>query len=465
MSDNPPLAKKRIELYNIYFWRYILNLAVRVGLISLGCTKNLVDSEVMLGLLAKEGYEITPDEDKADILIVNTCAFIESARRESMDTIAQLIKANEGDRKKIIVTGCLAQRYERQLIDKFAGKIQAVLGAADFHHISGACKAVLDGGSGYTQVSKEPLYIYDHKTPRLRATMPHTAYVKIAEGCDNCCSYCVIPRIRGRYRSRPIDSIVAEATSLAGAGVKEINLIAQDTTYYGRDLADADLPSLLRELVKIPNIHWIRILYGHPAHIGDDLLKLIANEEKICSYMDVPIQHIHDDILRGMGRQTTQSQIYHLIDKIRGIIQDVTLRTSLIVGYPGESEKHFNSLMRFVSQIQFDHLGVFTYSHEEGTKAGNISSQVPESIKEERLDRIAQLHEKLAGKKRRSLIGQRKSVLVDIDGEQAIGRTQGQAPDIDDVVYITHGNVRSGEFIEVEIIDTYGTYDLIGRML
>ena len=442
-------------------------MAVRVGMISLGCAKNLVDSEVMLGLLKENGYEITPDEKDADILIVNTCAFVDSAKQESIDAINQLIRSNGKLGKKIIVAGCLAQRYSSQLEEQLGSRIHALVGAGDFHHILNACEAVLNGKRIFNRVSQTPTYLYDHSTPRLRATPLHFAYVKIAEGCDNCCSYCVIPQVRGRYRSRSAESVVAEVSSLVQSGVREVNLIAQDTTYYGQDLGGVvNLTSLLRKLICIPDLQWIRILYGHPAHISHELLTLMAEEEKLCSYIDLPIQHIHDEILKRMGRRTTRSQIRALISRIRRIVPDVTLRTSLIVGFPGETEQQFKTLMQFVEEAQFDHLGVFAYSTEEGTKAGDMTDQVPESVKEERFDRIAELHELIATEKRRRVIGQQKVVLVDRGGYQAIRRTQGQAPEIDDVVYITDGDgCERGEFVNLEIIDTCGTYDLMGRLI
>ena len=509
-------------------------MAVRVGMISLGCTKNLVDSEVMLGLLKEKGYEITPHEEDADILIINTCAFIDAAKRESIDTILQVARSNGkvGD-KKIIVAGCLAQRYGNRLREELGVEIHALVGAGDFHNITDACEAILDGEDFLNCVSKSPGYLYDHSVPRLRATPPHFAYVKIAEGCDNRCSYCVIPQVRGKYRSRSIESVVSEVSSLVCAGVKEINLIAQDTTYYGHDLrrgtglpssqrrrtlrgsppphspggkwgapaphspfssialipayagipklnsATRDLTSLLKRLICIPDIQWIRILYGHPEHINYELLSLIAEEEKICSYIDIPVQHIHDEILKKMGRWMTQSQICALIARIRSIIPEVTLRTSLIVGFPGETKQHFDALMHFVEQAQFDHLGVFAYSVEEGTRAASMSDQVPESVKEERMDQIAELHQRIAMEKRQRLIGRKEVVLIDsVERDagsllgrsfQAIGRTQGQAPEIDDVVYITNitnGDAcKSGEFVKSEIIDIYGPYDLIGRVV
>ena len=434
-------------------------------MISLGCTKNLVDSEVMLGLLKEKGYEITPHEEQADILIVNTCAFIDAAKQESMDTILQLVHSNDNCHRKIIVTGCLAQRYGRQLKEELGDGVHALVGTGDFHHIIDACETILAESKSFHLVSTVPSYLYNDDIPRLRTTPSHFAYVKIAEGCDNRCSYCVIPQVRGRYRSRSVESVVSEVDSLAQSGVREVNLIAQDTTYYGREQkGEGQLSSLLRQLVLIPDVRWIRVLYGHPAHISHEFLTLMSAEEKICSYIDVPVQHIHDGILKKMGRHTTQSQIYSLIEKIRSIIPEVTLRTSLIVGFPGEKDQHFDALMKFVEDVRFDHLGVFAYSAEEGTKAAAMPHQVPKSVKEERLDRIAQLHQNIAAVKRQSLVGQRAVVLVDNGGSQAVGRTQGQAPEIDDVVYIADKGVKRGEFLELEILDTCGPYDLIGRI-
>ena len=435
-------------------------------MISLGCSKNLVDSEVMLGLLREKGYEITPQEDDADVLIVNTCCFIDAARRESMDAIAHLIRSNGKRGRKIIVAGCLAQRYSDQLEVELGDEIHAIVGSGDFHHITDACESALAGEALVRRVSRVPRYLYDHSTPRSLTTPSHFAYVKVAEGCDNSCSYCIIPQVRGRYRSRSLESVVAEASSLALAGAKEVNIIAQDTTYYGQDRPDGPgLPALLRELVRVPDLEWIRILYGHPEHISDDLLALIAAEEKICSYIDVPVQHIDDEMLKKMGRRTTRTQIYGLIERIRDAIPEVTLRTSLIVGFPGETEQHFKVLMQFVEHAQFDHLGVFAYSAEEGTKAAKMRGHVPESVKKERMDAIAQLHERKAAEKRHRLVGRQEVVLIDTGGSQATGRTQGQAPEIDDVVYIADGDPKTGEFVTLEIVDTCGPYDLVGRVL
>lgn len=439
-------------------------MAIRVGMISLGCSKNLIDSEVMLGLLAENGFEITPEEKKADILIINTCAFIESAKQESMDTIIQATKGKR--KKKIIVAGCLAQRYADKLKEQMNGKLHAIVGTGNFADIIEICNSISSDKKPLIRVSKEPIYLYDDLTPRLLTTPKHFAYLKIAEGCDNCCSYCVIPKIRGSYRSRTLESIINEAKALAELGVKELILIAQDTTYYGNDIGE-NITKLLKHLVNVTNIKWIRVLYTHPDHITEDFIKLVANEEKICSYMDIPFQHINDKILKSMGRKTTKEQIYNLLEKIKNLIPDVTLRTSLMVGFPGETEKQFEELVKFIKDVEFDHLGVFAYSAEEGTPAYDNQNQIPESIKNERLYIIAELHEEIARKKRRDMIGKNRTVLIDhVDAEtsNAIGRTEGQSPEIDDVIYVIDSSVNSGEFVNVEILDTYETYDLIGKV-
>jgi len=442
-------------------------LAIKVGIISLGCPKNLVDSEVMLGLLKENGFEITSNENDADILIINTCAFIEDARKESLDAISESVKISKRQKSKIIVTGCLSQRYSKLLEKQFRSNIHAILGAGDFYDIVQACKSALNGEK-FRKISEPSTYIYDHKTPRLTSTPSHFAYVKIAEGCDNCCSYCVIPQIRGQYRSRSIESILAEINGLFKSGVKEAILIAQDTTYYGKDLNDnTDLVSLLKSLISYSEIPWIRVLYAHPEHITDDFIELMAKEERICSYIDLPIQHISDDILKKMGRGSTGKEIRKLLNKIRDKIPDVTLRTSLMVGFPSETDEHFSELIEFIKDIKFDHIGVFAYSPEEGTVAETMTDQVPESIKQDRLTQIAELHASISDEKRRSLIGRKlKAIIDDTDKSrnQSYARTQGQAPEIDDIVIID-GIAKKGEFATVEIIGTSNIYDLVGKVV
>lgn len=442
-------------------------LAIKVGIISLGCSKNLVDSEVMLGLLKESGFEITSDEKNADILIINTCAFIEDARDESIDTIFNSIKIGKKHKTKIIVTGCLAQKYGEDLENLFKSNINAILGTGDFHNIVQACKSALNGGK-FKKISKTSTYIYDHYTPRLTSTPSHFAYVKIAEGCDNCCSYCVIPQLRGQYRSRSIESILAEVNRLFKSGVKETVLIAQDTTYYGKDLNDnTDLVSLLKKIISYSETPWIRVLYAHPEHITDEFIELMAKEDRICSYVDIPVQHISDDILKKMGRSLTGKEIRKLFDKIRSKIPDVTLRTSIMVGFPGETDKHFSELMQFIEDTKFDHIGVFAYSPEKGTIAETMSDQVPEAIKQDRMTQIAELHKSISDQKRRSLIGRKFKAIVDYVDEasnQSYARTQGQAPEIDDIVIINN-IAKKGEFVTVEIMGTTNIYDLVGKVV
>ncbi|MGB9595917.1 MAG: 30S ribosomal protein S12 methylthiotransferase RimO [Candidatus Poribacteria bacterium] len=442
-------------------------MAIKVGIISLGCSKNLVDSEVMLGLLKENGFEITSDEKNADILIINTCAFIEDARNESLATISDSIKIGKKHKSKIIITGCLAQRYSEDLEKLFKSNVNAILGTGDFHNIIQACKSALSGGK-FKKISETSSYIYDHHTPRLISTPSHFAYVKIAEGCDNCCSYCVIPQLRGQYRSRAIESVLAEVNGFFKSGVKEAILIAQDTTYYGKDLNDnTDLVSLLKKLISYSKIPWIRVLYAHPEHITDGFVELMAGEERICSYIDIPIQHISDDILRKMGRGLSGKEIRKLLDKIRSKIHDVTLRTSVMVGFPGETDKHFSELIEFLKDTKFDHLGVFVYSPEKGTIAETLADQVPQAVKQDRMAQIAELHSSISDKKRRSLIGSKFKAIVDyVDKScnQSYARTQGQSPEIDDVVIID-GIANEGEFVTVEIIGTSNIYDLIGKVV
>lgn len=442
-------------------------MSIKVGIISLGCSKNLVDSEVMLGLLKERGFEITSNEKDADILIINTCAFIEDARNESFNTISESIKIAKKRKSKIVVTGCLAQKYSEDLEKLYKSNINAILGTGDFYDIVQACKSALNGEK-FRKISEISTYIYDHNTPRLISTPSHYAYIKIAEGCDNCCSYCVIPQLRGHYRSRSIESVLAEVNDLFKLGVKEAILIAQDTTYYGKDLNDnIDLVSLVKKIISHSEIPWIRVLYAHPEHITDEFIELMAKEERICSYIDIPIQHISDDILKKMGRHLNGVDIRKLLDKIRSKIPDVTLRTSIMVGFPGETDEHFSELMEFIEDAKFDHLGVFVYSPEQGTIAETMADQVPEAVKQDRMTQIAELHESISDEKRRSLIGRKFKAIVDYVDEssnQSYARTQGQAPEIDDIV-IVDGIVKKGEFVNLKIVGTSNIYDLIGSVV
>lgn len=440
------------------------NLPKTVKLISLGCSKNLVDSEVMLGLLKESEYEISLnelDDSKADITIINTCAFIESAKQESIDTILEVASDIKSD-QKIIVTGCLAQRYVNELAHEIP-EIDAFVGTGEFHKIVDVCDSLFHQGDGKIHLNVgTPKYLYNHRTPRITTTPPHYAYLKIAEGCDKKCSFCAIPMMRGAYRSRSIKSLVREAKSLAREGVKELILISQDSTYYGVDrYGKVMLPTLLRELTQIDELEWIRLMYAYPSQVNDELLEVIAQESKICSYLDMPVQHIDDVVLYRMNRGTTPNLIRSKLTQIRKIIPDVILRTSLLVGFPSETDEQFEELVDFVHEAEFDHLGVFAYSQEDGTPAARLEEQIPEQVKQERLDYLANIQADIAIRKRKKMIGRKTKVLVDaVDESSSIARTAGQAPEIDDVVYIRNAEIPIGEFVSVEIKSTRG-FDLI----
>ena len=469
-----------------------------VELISLGCSKNLVDSEVMLGLLSEGGYEISLNGSKADITIINTCAFIESAKQESIDTILAVAEDMESD-QRLIVTGCLAQRYV-EVLSREIQEVSAFIGTGEFHKIVDVCDSLYfglkrgnksatplaypgpsyeEGRSSYKERSNQqsaigtPEYLYDHRTPRMILTPPHYAYLKIAEGCDRKCTFCAIPMMRGSHRSRSIESVISEAKSLADGrhsfinqdlcflttnGVKELILISQDLTYYGIDrYGKIMLPKLLHELAKIEKLEWIRLMYTYPSEIDDELLEIIAQEPKICNYLDMPIQHIDDTILRRMNRKTSSDLIRSKIEQIRKVIPEISLRTTLLVGFPGETERQFESLVDFIQEAKFDHLGVFAYSQEDGTPAARLEKQIPEEIKQERFDYLANVQSGIAIKKRKKMIGRKMNVLVDeIDRPSSIARTEGQAPEVDDVVYIQDEKIPTGEFVSVRIKSTCG---------
>lgn len=421
--------------------------------ISLGCPKNLVDTEVMLGLLKKAGYEITFNPDKADILIINTCSFIKPAVDESKAIIQKASKPNQ----KVIVAGCLVQLYGDRLLQEFPN-VAYLIAPGEIYKV---CEVLNSSQKLYLGT---PKFIYSHNTPRILTTLNFTAYIKIAEGCSNSCSYCLIPRLRGKYRSRKIDSIVKEAENLAQAGVKEIILIAQDTTFYGKDIyGSPKLAQLLKELVKREPIKWIRIMYTHPNHLTDDVISMISKEEKICPYIDIPLQHIDDKILKKMNRPFPSQQIRKLIKKLKDAIPDVTIRTSLMVGFPGEGKEEFKRLVDFVKEIEFDHLGVFKYSKEEGTLASSMLDEVPEEIKEERFLQLMELQQHISSKKLKNKIGKKLEVVIEeVKDGITYARSKYNAPDIDGLVIIYEKiEKKVGEFIKVEIIDAK-EYDLIG---
>jgi ribosomal protein S12 methylthiotransferase len=458
---------------------------MKIGLISLGCPKNLVDSEVMLGLALQAGHELTHDAAGADILVVNTCAFIDSAKQESIDAILEMAQhKKDGACRRLIVTGCLAERYRDELRAQIP-EIDAVLGTGQVPEIVGAITGVASTGaapltffkSGFR--SGEPLvpsprplptYIYDADTPRLLATPKHYAYVKIAEGCDYKCAFCIIPTLRGEYRSRPGESIVREARALAARGVKELLLISQDTTFYGIDRHERGaLARLLRELNAIDGLEWIRLLYLYPTTIDDATLAAMADCDKVCKYVDLPLQHASNPVLERMKRPGTRKGYDTLLARIRERVPGVALRTTFIVGFPGETEADLSELAAFVSDHDFDHVGVFTYSHEEGTSAFGLDDDVPAKTKSARRARIMGLQKRLVRKRQRARIGQRVRVIVDGPSPEhdlvLKARLASQAPDIDASVFLTDcdpSRYQPGDFAEVDLVGAR-EYDLIGR--
>ncbi len=441
---------------------------LKVSMVSLGCPKNLVDAEVMLGHLPLDRYEIVTDESQADIIVINTCAFINDAKEESVDTILEVADYKEkGHCKLLVVSGCLPQRYQEQLREQLP-EVDLFIGIAEVPRIVELIERqlLLDAPSQEIGV---PDYLYDHKTPRVNSSPFYSSYIKIAEGCSNHCSYCIIPQLRGILRSRSIDSVVQEARNLVSQGVKEINLIAQDITAYGMDRNDgATLETLLKELVKVDEIVWIRLLYAYPDGISDELIELIAQEEKICNYLDIPLQHIDDQILAGMNRRISEQKSRALIKKLREKIPDLTLRTSFIVGFPGESREQFDKLLAFVKEGYFERVGVFRYSREEGTAAAALPNQVPGQTKKGRLNRLMKAQARVSFNKNRALIGRTETVLVEGYSEETElllkGRSARQAPDIDGQYLITAGQAEVGELVQLKITDS-SEYDLIGEII
>jgi ribosomal protein S12 methylthiotransferase len=446
-------------------------LKATVYLESLGCAKNLVDSEIIAGQLNKTGYGFTTSAEDADIIIVNTCAFIEDAVQEAFDTIHRLATLKQkGNCRTLVVAGCLPQRYGNKLTAKSNDLIQVDLfvGVGEFHNIAQLLEETSkDPAPGGNLHLEGDAFLPDHTTPRIRATAPHTAYLKIAEGCSHNCSFCTIPAIKGPYRSRKPESVIAEGQMLAESGVKELNLIAQDTTAYGYDLpGKTDLGYLLKHLSRDSGLEWIRILYGHPKHLSQDILTVMGEEEKVCSYIDLPLQHISNAVLGKMGRRTKASMIKKLVGQMRRIIPDLWLRTTFIVGFPGESEDDFRLLLDFVNQIEFEHLGAFKYSDEEGTKAYGMKNKVQRQIIEDRFHQLMSAQSLISLHKNQALIGTTQKVLIEgVDSTSGIltGRTSFQAPDIDGIVFITKGSAPSGALVEVTITDA-AAYDLFGEI-
>ena len=435
--------------------------------ISLGCDKNLVDSEVMLGLLDKKGYQIVDSVEDADIIVVNTCCFIHDAKEESIQTILEMAEyKKEGKLKALMVTGCLAQRYQQEIIDEIP-EVDAVLGTTSYDHIVEAVEEAL-AGNGHV-VLEDVDALPDVKEKRLVTTGGHYAYMKIAEGCDKHCTYCIIPKLRGNYRSVPMEKLLAEAKALADQGVKELILVAQETTVYGKDLyGEKSLHKLLRELCKISKIQWIRILYCYPEEIYDELIEAIRDNEKVCHYLDLPIQHASDAVLKRMGRKTSKAQLVEIIEKLRKEIPDISLRTTLITGFPGETQEQHEELKDFVDEMEFDRLGVFTYSPEEDTPAATMTEQIPEEVKEDRQAELMELQQEIAFDLAEDMVG--REVLVMIEGKVAdenayVGRTYKDAPNVDGLIFInTDEELMSGDFARVRVTGAL-EYDLIGELI
>lgn len=439
-------------------------MAIRVGLVSLGCSKNLVDSERMLYKLKSHGYKLVVEPGEADVAVVNTCGFIQSAKEEAIETIMELaaLKA-DGTLKKIILTGCLTERYKEEAADLIK-EADAVVGITDQRDIVDILDKVL---KGERYVNFAPKMEAPLTGKRIISTLPFFAYLKIAEGCSNCCSYCAIPKIRGGFRSVPMEDILKEANWMAENGVTEIIVIAQDTTRYGCDLyGESRLPELLKKLCAIEKIHWVRVLYCYPERITDELIDVMANEEKMVHYLDIPIQHCDDEILKNMNRQSTEAQLRELIAKLRSRIPDITIRTTLITGFPGETKQQFNKLGDFVQDMQFDRLGCFPYSEEEGTKAALMENQVDEEVRSHRAEIIMQQQADVSYAKNEAKIGSRLEAVIEGYDKYAgcyFGRTKADAPDIDGKIFIKSQNrLKLGQYITVEVFDTMD-YDLLAE--
>lgn len=441
---------------------------MKAGFISLGCSKNLVDTEVMLGELVTHGIELTNNPAEADILIVNTCAFIKSAKEESITTILNMADYKETGRcRSLIVAGCLGQRYKQELLDELP-EADAILGTGAWGRIMEAVEATLKGQR--VVIAGEDDTLYDEKTPRITTTPEYTAYVKIAEGCDNNCAFCAIPQIRGHFRSRQIDDICREVEHLTENGVREIVFIAQDSTLYGRDLyGKPSLAKLLREVVKVPKLKWVRTMYCYPKFFDDELIDVYASEPKVCKYVDLPLQHAHDSVLRSMHRPDTQAEMIALIKKLRERIPGVTIRSTFIVGFPGETDAQYQTLRRFLIEQRLDKVGVFTYSREEDTAAYDMPNQVPEDVMQERYHDLMSVQCKISEEINQSFEGKEIEVLVEgRDEEQpniAVGRSYREAPEVDGQVYIENDtDSKPGDIIKVKVLQGF-TYDIVGEKI
>lgn len=447
---------------------------MKIGVVSLGCPKNLVDSETMLGLIHEEKYEITNDPSEAEIIIVNTCGFIESAKEESINTILQMAEyKNSGSCKYIIVTGCLSQRYAEELFSELP-EADAIAGVEVYDEIGSIIKRVMNGERFIMLERSKPDVIYTSKEtflPRILTTPSYTAYLKIAEGCDNCCSYCAIPKIRGPYRSKPMEQVLKEAKALADNGVKELIVVAQDTTRYGEDLPGGELllADLLKELNKIESLKWIRVMYCYPNNFTDELIETFASLDKVCKYVDLPLQHASNRLLASMNRYDSREEVETLLAKLRKRIPGIVIRTTFIVGFPGETDADFEELKEFVEQQRFENAGVFAYSQEEGTVAGAMPNQIPDEIKQERYHELMALQAQISEEIHKDTEGQTLEVLVEGIEEDGsglhYGRSYREAPDIDGLVFIENpGDIKPGCFVKVNILQGF-TYESVGERI
>lgn len=447
---------------------------MKIGVVSLGCPKNLVDSETMLGLIHEENYEITNDPSEAEIIIVNTCGFIESAKEESINTILQMAEYKKsGSCKYIIVTGCLSQRYAEELFNELP-EADAIAGVEVYDEIGSIIKRVMNGERFIMLERSKPDVIYTSKEtflPRILTTPSYTAYLKIAEGCDNCCSYCAIPKIRGPYRSKPMEQVLKEAKALANNGVKELIIVAQDTTRYGEDLPGGKLllADLLKELNKIESLKWIRVMYCYPNNFTNELIETFASLDKVCKYVDLPLQHASNRLLASMNRYDTREEVETLLAKLRKRIPGIVIRTTFIVGFPGETDADFEELKEFVEQQRFENAGVFAYSQEEGTVAGAMPNQIPDEIKQERYHELMALQAQISEEIHKDTEGQTLEVLVEGIEEDGsglhYGRSYREAPDIDGLVFIENpGDIKPGCFVKVNILQGF-TYESVGERI
>ncbi|MBE7036442.1 MAG: 30S ribosomal protein S12 methylthiotransferase RimO [Ruminococcaceae bacterium] len=438
---------------------------MNIGIVSLGCAKNLVDTEVMLGILGHEGYQIVAEPQEADVIIVNTCAFIDSAKEESIQAVLEMAEYKQDRCRLLIVCGCMAERYHDDILAELP-EVDAVVGTGDYTKIAEVITRAFDG---------EKVVLYGHmnddlpEESRVLSTPGYMAYLKIADGCDNCCTYCIIPKLRGHYRSRQMEEIIREAEELVAGGVRELVVIAQDTSRYGVDIYGSyRLPELLRSLCAIPDVHWVRVLYLYPETITDELIETFRTEEKLVKYMDIPIQHANDSVLKRMGRHLTHEQLNVLINKLRTQVPGIVLRTTVIAGFPGETEEQFEELLSFVTDMKFDRLGAFAYSQEEDTPAAKLDGQLPESVKADRAAKVLEAQAGISLVLQNEKIGTVTECLVEGYDEESLmyfGRTAGDAPEVDNTIYfVAEDELSIGEFVSVEVLNA-DAYELVGRVI